>query len=204
VIVEQAADYVILDEFFAPGELAALTDFALTHESDFRASEVVRPDGNGGVIDFDFRRSKVLFELGEQRQLIAERVMRFLPRVLDELAWPFFEVRDIEAQITASNDGEFFQVHSDNHHEELNGREITFVYFFHAEPKRFSGGELRLYDSRFENGNEIALPRFRAVVPQQNQVVFFPSHLMHEVTRVRCAMPEFAASRFTLNGWVHR
>jgi Rps23 Pro-64 3,4-dihydroxylase Tpa1-like proline 4-hydroxylase len=45
---------------------------------------------------------------------------------------------------------------------------------------------------------------YRAVVPEQNQIVFFRSELLHEITPVVCPSQAFADSRFTVNGWLHR
>jgi Rps23 Pro-64 3,4-dihydroxylase Tpa1-like proline 4-hydroxylase len=41
-------------------------------------------------------------------------------------------------------------------------------------------------------------------VPQQNQIVFFPCSVLHEITPVECPSRAFADSRFTLNGWLHK
>jgi Rps23 Pro-64 3,4-dihydroxylase Tpa1-like proline 4-hydroxylase len=116
---------------------------------------------------------------------------------------PFQVTRD-ETQITASNDGDFFRWHTDNGSQEVASREITFVYFFHREPKRFCGGELRIYDSRREGDGFVPTQNYRAIVPQQNQLVVFPSSLAHEITPVECLSRAFADSRFTVNGWLHR
>jgi SM-20-related protein len=42
------------------------------------------------------------------------------------------------------------------------------------------------------------------IVPQPNQIVFFPCSLLHEITPVECPSRAFADSRFTLNGWLHK
>ena len=39
-------------------------------------------------------------------------------------------------------------------------REISFVYFFHGEPRRFSGGELRLWETRLVNGQLLPAESF--------------------------------------------
>jgi Rps23 Pro-64 3,4-dihydroxylase Tpa1-like proline 4-hydroxylase len=41
-------------------------------------------------------------------------------------------------------------------------------------------------------------------VPQQNQIVFFPCSVLHEITAIECSSRAFADSRFTLNGWLHK
>jgi SM-20-related protein len=115
-----------------------------------------------------------------------------------------FPVGRVEVQLTASNDGEYFKTHNDNTHNALRSRKLTFVYYFHVEPKAFTGGELRLYDPRLINGQYIAEPTFREVAPRQNQMVFFSSHLMHEVRPVSCSSQRLQDSRFTVNGWLHK
>ncbi len=194
----------VLDEFLAPQELAALTQFALDHESDFSASQVISPSAERGVIDYEHRRSRVLMDLEQYQEMILQRIKSVLPRVVRELDMEEFVVADIEAQITASNDGDFFRFHSDNGNGQVGARFLTFVYFFQREPRQFEGGELRLHDARLEDGVYVSEGSYQTIVPQQNQIVFFPCELMHEVTQVSCASGQFADSRFTLNGWLRR
>jgi len=170
---------------------------------------VISPSGDPGTIDYEHRRSRVLMDLGKHQEVILERIRGVLPRVLDQLGIEEFPVVHAEAQITASNDGDFFGVHSDDAQEIIASRRITFVYFFHREPCQFGGGELRLYDSRVSdeqqpgaNGHDNG--SYQTVVPQQNQIVFFPCAAWHEITPVECPSGAFADSRFTLNGWLHQ
>jgi Rps23 Pro-64 3,4-dihydroxylase Tpa1-like proline 4-hydroxylase len=81
---------------------------------------------------------------------------------------------------------------------------MTFVYFFHREPRQFEGGELRLHDSRRKTERSFGTDGYQAIVPQQNQIVFFPCAVRHEITAVECPSRAFADSRFTLNGWLHK
>lgn len=198
------ATCVIFEEFLAPSDLEALTRYTLAHEADFQVSEVLSPGVKGGTVDHEYRRSRVLSEPGTAVQTLVDRVRACLPRVLPKLARPAFAVAGVEAQITASNHGDFFRWHSDNAQAEIASREITFVYFFHREPKRFEGGELRIYDSQRREGVYVPTGNYRAVVPRQNQMVFFHSSLAHEITPVECRSGEFGDSRFTVNGWFHR
>ena len=194
---------VVLEEFLAPAEFEALMAHTLASESEFQVSEVISPD-IGGAVDFEYRRSRILQELGTHRDVVLNRIRSLLPRAFEQLGHGPFAVSRVEAQITASNDGDFFRWHNDNGHGEIATREITFVYFFHREPKQFQGGELRLYDSRWENGMYRPQESYRTIVPQQNQAILFLSSLAHEITRVECPSKAFADSRFTLNGWLHR
>ena len=83
-------------------------------------------------------------------------------------------------------------------------RHLTFVYFLHREPRQFEGGELRIHDAHLEAGRYVSEGSYQTVVPQQNQIVFFPCELLHEITPVNCPSGQFADSRFTLNGWLRR
>ncbi len=198
------ADCLILDEFLAPAEMDALLQYTLERESAFQISEVIQPGAAAGIVDYDQRRSRVLMELGKHHKIIEDRIRSSMPVILARLGHETLEISEVEAQITASNDGDYFHRHNDNAQEDNSSREITFVYFFHREPKKFRGGELRIYDSRLENERYVASESQRSVVPQQNQIVFFASSLMHEITPVECASRAFADSRFTVNGWLHR
>ena len=181
-----------------------LTRYALGQESEFHISQVISPGAEGGVIDPEHRRSRVLMNLGRHGEVVFGRIQSVLPRVLEKLGMKAFPIARVESQITASNHDDFFRHHSDNGEEEIATRQLTFVYFFHREPKAFHGGELRLHDSHRENGVWTHTGDFRAIVPEQNQMVFFRSELLHEITPVVCPSQAFADSRFTVNGWLHR
>lgn len=198
------AKCVVLDEFLAPPELEKLIQFAADHEAEFQASEVVSPTAEHGVVNYDHRRSRVLMDAGEHQQVLLERIQAVLPQVLEKLDLQEFSIAEVEAQITASNDGDFFHCHSDNGSERVASRYLTFVYFFHREPMQFEGGELRIHDARLKDGIYVSEGSYQTIIPRQNQIVFFPCPLMHEVTAVRAPSGKFADSRFTLNGWLRR
>ena len=183
------AQCVVLDEFLAPQELDELISYALQHEAEFQSSGIVSPSGDPGVIDYNHRRSRVLMDLGKHEQVILERIRGVLPRVLDQLGIEEFPVTRVEAQITASNDGDFFGAHSDDSHELIAARRLTFVYFFHREPRQFEGGELRLHDSRgsdrlvgsYQTGG-YQTGGYQTIKPQQSKSCFSRAHFC---TRLR-------------------
>ena len=196
------AQCVVLDEFLAPQELEQLTSSVLQREQDFAASEVISPAG--GVVDYEHRRSRVLMDLGPYQELVLSRIRPALPGVFRKLGMDAHPVTRTECQFTASNEGDFFRMHADNDNREVASRYLTFVYFFHREPKQFAGGELRIHDARLLEGAYVSAGAYQTIVPQQNQIVFFPCELVHEITPVECPSRAFADSRFTLNGWLHR
>jgi Rps23 Pro-64 3,4-dihydroxylase Tpa1-like proline 4-hydroxylase len=75
------------------------------------------------------------------------------------------------------------------------------VYYFHAQPKAFSGGVLRLHSlasGKGDGGEHVD------VEPVNDTLVFFPSWYPHEVLPVTCDSSRFEDSRFAINFWVHR
>ena len=89
------ANCVVLDEFLAPQELEELTRFALEHEADFQASEVYSPRMENGVINDDYRRSRVLMDLGEKQEMMLARIKSVLPQVLERLGMEEFTIADV-------------------------------------------------------------------------------------------------------------
>jgi Rps23 Pro-64 3,4-dihydroxylase Tpa1-like proline 4-hydroxylase len=195
---------MIFDEFLVAQELRGLLTYALRNASGFAASSVIRYDG---VKEHDVgnRRSRVLFDLGPFHSLFQHRLLTFLPRVLQGLPIAPFPVSSLEIQLTATNDGEFFRAHTDIVDGEIHARQLTFVFFFHGEPRKFGGGELRIFDkSDHDEPAPASTDEYQLVYPSQNQIVFFPSWYLHEILPVKCPSGEFADSRFTLNGWYRR
>ena len=193
------ANLIVLDEFLARPELDTLVDWVAERESEFGHSRVVSPAGDG-QLDQGHRRSKVLFAMGPLQAVVEQRLMSVFDYVRLGLGLPSFPVGRIEMQITASNDGEYFRAHTDNSHELLVGRNLTYVYFFHREPARFSGGRLRFYGRDGARATQGGAPLVE-LVPRQNQVVFFPAHHFHEIETISCPSRRFLDSRFTVNGW---
>src|SRR5439155_10127989 len=101
---------------------------------------------------------------------------------------------------TLHRPGGFYQIHRDNSGPKKRARRISYAYYFHQRPKRFSGGDLLLYDTDVQQGT--CLPAFTRIVPRDNSIVFFPSSFCHQVTTVNCNLDDFTQGRFALNGWI--
>jgi Rps23 Pro-64 3,4-dihydroxylase Tpa1-like proline 4-hydroxylase len=201
---EQQACSVVLDEFLAPQELEDLMSFTLAREADFQTSSVISPSGEAGIVDYTHRRSRVLMDVGSHQETILERIRGVLPDVMKRLGMNEFSIAHAETQITASNDGDFFAAHSDDSDAAIASRHLTFVYFFHREPRQFEAGDLQLHDSHRMGDRQVKSGSFQNISPRQNQIVFFPCSVLHEITPVKCSSGAFADSRFTLNGWLHK
>jgi SM-20-related protein len=194
---------LLLEEFFAPAEMSTLRAYAMYREADFVASEVLGDQDEARQDDF-FRRSRVLFDVADIYPLVSERVLGVLPRVIGLLGMAPFTVQQMELQVTASNDSEWFRAHQDSGHGPVSSRELTFVYYCHREPRPFAGGELKMYGPFDDADDPDAQRHAQTITPAQNSIVFFPSHYLHEVMPTQCTSRQFADSRLTYNGWLHR
>jgi hypothetical protein len=172
---------------FLAGQRQPMLDFVLTQEQNFRPATVGLGSGIRVVME-GFRRARILDSLGAFEGSFVDRLREQLQPAIDRLGHRRFPLGRIEAQITASNDGDYFRLHMDGGPDDT--REISFVYFLHGEPRRFSGGELRI-DAE-------------TVMPEGDTLVFFPSVSPHEVLPLSVPSRAFADSRFTVNGWIHR
>jgi Rps23 Pro-64 3,4-dihydroxylase Tpa1-like proline 4-hydroxylase len=186
-----------LGGFLSPRELEALWAYTFTEESSFVSSGTSDRAAN-------YRQSLVLNPSPAFAQTFTAKLRPILPQVISALRMKQFAVGTIECQITASNDGSFFNVHTDAGHNETVRRQLTFVYYYHREPKPFTGGELRVYDDQLRNGKLARHDTFQTIEPRHNSIVFFQAPIMHEVVRVNVPSREFRDSRFTVNGWIQR
>ncbi|WP_445636625.1 2OG-Fe(II) oxygenase [Nostoc sp. DSM 114161] len=193
----EASDYIHIDNFLTPEEHERLLKYVLEKESDFLPS-------NTSTNDINYRHSLVLYSFPEFSELILKKIQAMIPDIMSKLNIPSFSVSQIESQLTAHNHGNYYKVHNDNGSPDTATRELTYVYYFYQEPKSFSGGELRIYDSKIENNIYINTETFKTVEPRNNSIIFFLSRYLHEVLPVNCPSQAFKDSRFTINGWVRR
>jgi Rps23 Pro-64 3,4-dihydroxylase Tpa1-like proline 4-hydroxylase len=176
-------------------------DFVVDHESAFETSTVVEPGAETPNVNERVRRSKTLDDLGAFESVFTHGIKESVAEVLNKLGESGFSMGRIEMQATASGDGDYFRMHQDA--DDGSSRRLSFVYFFHSEPRRFSGGELRLFETEMIDGRPVPTDRGQTLVPRKNAIVFFPSRHEHEVLPVRVPSKRFGDSRFTINGWVH-
>jgi len=193
---------VALENFLTQVENQELLDYVLGHEAEFSAATIIERGSETPVVNERVRRSKTLDRLERFESILSEQIKAYLVEVLRRLDYAPFPIGRIELQVTAGEDGDYFRMHHDS--DEKSTREITFVYFFYREPRRFSGGELRVFETKMVDGRQIQTDQQRTLVPRQNVAVFFPSRHEHEVLPVRVPTKSFADSRFTITGWIHR
>ena len=106
-----------------------------------------------------------------------------------------------ELEIGAYRDGDFFAPHWDRGDGATRVRRITTLFYFHAQPPQFSGGQLQLFDTG-ANG-EFDRAGWTGFPPTGNTMLQFRSEAIHAVTPVH-GPARFADSRFCLTFWAHQ
>lgn len=192
--------FQVYRDFLDPGLRDALLAWALANEAEFRPALVGR---DGSPPNPATRLSKAVSQFGPSRAALRDIAAAAAPGVMRDLGVEPFEIAQIETELVATGDGGFYKRHIDTgvgEQRKTFDRLVSAVYYFHAEPKGFSGGALRLYPmfDRSDDGG------FREVQPERNTLVAFPSWAPHEIMPVRCPSGAFRDSRFSVNIWLKR
>ncbi len=174
----------------------------LDHGQDLRTSGVVT--ATEGERPEDVRRSQTLADCEPIWPLFEAPLTNLLPIIRKELGEGHFPLDRIERQLTVHFDGDFFGPHNDSGGPHVATRRLTYVYYFSCRPKRFAGGELRLYHSIDHDGAKHQGTDFVTIEPTHNSIVFFPSWVHHEVLEVHTETAGLEAARMTVNGWFHQ
>jgi Rps23 Pro-64 3,4-dihydroxylase Tpa1-like proline 4-hydroxylase len=136
---------------------------------------------------------------------VDRRMRELFPALSAEIGTPPFELESIELELVAHGDGAFFGRHIDTFTRAAANidqqRILSAVYYFHARPKGFSGGALRLFALSAVAGKDA---EFLDIEPEHDTLVVFPSWVPHEVCKVSCPSGSFADSRFAVNCWFCR
>ena len=198
VLMVSTPRHLVIDDFLAPDEHRGMLSFALERESEFVAGTVA---GQASP----HRQNRVIMNFGESAhsRLLCNRLLTWLPLITAELGMPLFPLSYVESQLTASNDGHYYRLHSDTGQEHPEERVLTCVYYFFQEPRPFSGGALRLFDT-IQRGNQLGPgENYQDIEPVSNRLVIFSSRTHHELMRIRCPSRQFGDSRFAVTNWIH-
>ncbi|HEY0113623.1 MAG TPA: 2OG-Fe(II) oxygenase [Allosphingosinicella sp.] len=192
--------------FLSEEERLGLLEWSLSNEGRFKPAKLT-----GGILDPTRRVATKLGDLGPHKAVLERRLSDRLPDIFRGIGIKPFSPDFLEIELAAHGDGAFFATHTDlpigpnrrvagGDGSGRHSRLVSAVYYFHREPKRFSGGSLCLYrhgDPRGDLG-------FVEIHPTQNSLAAFSSWTRHEVKRVACPSGEFADYRFAVNIWLCR
>lgn len=193
-MLDRVAPYTLRENVLAVDELDALLAFTLAHEAQFEPTLLV-----AARLDPRFRTSMALpsAALDPWRARLAAAFTPLLAGLLANLGMPPFAVTRLELELVRHNDGDFYRRHIDTNTaaRTTHGRRtLSMVFYFHAEPKAYSGGALRLLSFKPKGA-------FEDIAAVRNRLVAFPSWAPHEVMSIACPSRRFRDSRFAINCW---
>lgn len=143
-------------------------------------------------------RAALIIDVAPFRDELAALIDVRLEGTRAQLGVQPFEPMGKHFSMVAYGDGAFYGKHIDmsvGAAIDRPPRQITFVYYFFREPKRFSGGALRLFDMRLSGQS-------MDVEPEHDMLLAFPSWMPHEVLPIACPGCGFGDGRFAVNIWV--
>lgn len=199
-----------LRDFLPADEHGDLLVWVMANQHRFTPATIKRDPAKPSMVDETARIALRLRDLGPLETVLRERLLDALPAVMAAAGAQEPAPRSLELELTAYGDGAFYGPHLDlpigpdrkplgaNPGED---RLISGVYYFHARPKQFEGGELHLYPFGPGDGDDEA---GMSIEPIDNSLAVFPSWARHAVRPVRCTSGNFADYRFALNCWYCR
>ncbi len=207
--------YAQMFNFLPEGERQLLSEWAVSKRDSFRRAKVWGGRRkSGSVVDPERRIALTTRDLGPLEEMLHERLLDALPELMARTGIGGSPPISLELELAAHGDGAYYSPHMDiavGPNRALLGAEpgadrvLSAVYYFHAEPRAFSGGELRLFrfgpiPTRLEpqSAHHVDLE------PVTNSLIAFPSWVPHEVRRISCPSGNFRDYRFALNCWYCR
>jgi SM-20-related protein len=192
-----AADFRRYGEVLGPDDHRRLLGYVNRRARNFR------PTGKDSA---GFRRSLVLDHFPTFARLIEGRVRDHLDDLEDYFGVDRRNLGPVDTVLSAHGDGDFLAAHHDNGYPDgdLDRRELTFVYHFHASPQGFSGGELRLFDWQQVGGARVPAESYVDLAAVDNTLAIYPSATLHEVRPIRSPSGTFADRRFAISGFLRR
>ena len=187
--------HLVLRDFLDEKTVAGLLDHANSHRSEFYDT-ILR----SGAVNQVKRVSKATRDLGEYRDMLKKKILDLVPELIAQLRVTPIDSPKVELELVAHGDGAFYKRHIDTQKafQRERIRVLSGVYYFHAQPKAFTGGALRLYAIGDPAGQT-----FIDIEPVHNSLLVFPSWAPHEVMPVSCPSQRFMDSRFAINCWVN-
>lgn len=194
--------FVRIKGFLNPEELQRLWDEVADPLAVFVPATVNGSEGER--VDRQLRDARVLSRSGPIRRWFMPRLEALVEeaRVLPRLGLEPFEIGERIMQVTRHDHGGLLWPHRDRGSVHRL-RQLSYVYYFHREPRRFEGGDLLLFDDPDVESIDDSTA-FTRITPENNSLILFPPDRLHCVTRVTINDGDALDGRWTVNGWLHR
>lgn len=194
--------FLQLHDIFAPSERAEIWD-SITAPDHNGHPATVFDDTDQTIIAPDIRLAWRYRPQAALRARLLEQLSQMIDqhRAFDRLGLAPFHPTQIEMQITRYTEAGRYRIHRDSG-AGAPGRRLTFLYYFFRQPRRFTGGDLLLFDEPAPS-QPLEPTKFTRLIPQDNSLLLFPSDRLHAVTVVEQASSDPLDGRWSVNGWLH-
>lgn len=189
--------FQLFDNFLPNRQIKDVWTLYKNNAIEFKPSTV----GSSGQETVDqVTRSSVLTDLKQLKEIdfFINALSPILSSCYTQFGICFPEKEHLLVQLTSHLNGDFYGLHNDAG-ETAPGRKLSYVYYFHSQPKAFTGGDLHLYDTNEKDekcGNS-----YTCITPLHNRLIVFPSQFFHQVTTVQLEDNLDANGRHSINGW---
>jgi SM-20-related protein len=206
--------YARILDFLPEDELGQLLNWVFSVRDKFQPATVSkgRPKREFRV-DPERRIGLTTRKLGPLRGVLSERLLKALPELMAGTGTGGSPPTSLELELAAHADGAYYRPHIDipvgANRQPLGAnpgedRVLSAVYYFYAEPKGFTGGQLRLYGFGPIPAAGEEQRAYVDIEPVRNSLVAFPSWVPHEVRPIAVPSGDFGDYRFALNCWFCR
>ena len=203
--------HIIIRDIFTTEDNKEILKEALSLEDNFTDSVI----GNDGNIDKEFRSNKTaLYDniytppLKRNESILLRKLEEIFKnsQIADILASSEYPLTEFartnihETQVSRYGDNEQYKWHIDDMGVGQT-RKITFVYYFHTTPKKFSGGEFEISNVPIYGGELQCKGEVKKITVENNMMVIFSSNKAHRVVPTK-SPKAFKDGRFSVNCWV--
>ncbi len=176
-----------IENFLSIEENQTLFDYAITNENHFQNDEKIPDD-----------KSKFIKNFPNEEYFIS-KLKCFASTVSESLWLKLLGMDRIETYLKTYINDSSFSINSASKNND--NRTLTFIYFFHKNPKSFIGGNLIIYDSIISKDRQ-PTSTFQEITPINNSLVFFPSLSFTEIIQVRVPSLLFEDGSFMIQGHI--
>lgn len=197
------APFVKIPDFLPCAARQELLDLLLRNQSNLEELDV---NYVGAQHEQDAKRDRsIRLQYGvyceaELRAIFEPLLTPRFPEFVEALQAEPFDAAKQTLRLDTTPDGGFGKMHQDVGF----GARLIYLYYFHTHPKKFTGGDLLLYDQHVTD-NAPAHDSFTTLRHVDNTLVVFEPHYFHQVTKVNATEGTLSPldSRLSVCGFVH-
>ncbi|HSZ25092.1 MAG TPA: 2OG-Fe(II) oxygenase [Cytophagaceae bacterium] len=212
--------HIVIDNFLPEEQNKEIFQHLISLESKFIPSGI----GHKQELNTDYRSNLSLnmdmeYQLSDEftkEKILTYRANSPLLKMLDNLLsdeklfsfldaapFPLSELRYCDywsTQVSRYGQKDHYKWHYDYIPNDTS-RVITLIYYAHANPKAFTGGELCLTNGLLWGDQLVGETEKAMIEPKNNRLVLFDSRFLHAVLPTH-SPNEFDKGRFSVNVWI--